>query len=52
MAIWRTTEQVAGLFNVTPQYIRKLAKDEQRGNSDEQAANRCKWALCGCKLSD
>lgn len=28
MAIWRTTEQVAGLFNVTPQYIRKLAKDE------------------------
>ena len=24
MAIWRTTEQVAGLFNVTPQYIRNL----------------------------
>ncbi len=28
MPIWRTTEQIAELFNVTPRYIRQLAQDE------------------------
>lgn len=28
MPIWRTTEQIAELFNVTPRHIRQLAKDE------------------------
>lgn len=28
MAIWRTTEQIAELLNVSPRYIRQLAQDE------------------------